>query len=95
MQAALKEAIKTFDPQTASGLPQSSKSSMNTGWGQVNQLVRQGFESLKQAQAEYPIEIRHILCDHLGGEAWGVGKNRGGIQPSGHRATDPVSGAAV
>jgi RHS repeat-associated protein len=71
MQAALKKALKTFDPQTASGLPQSAQSAMNTGWGpEMNQLVRQGFESLQAAQAEeeakYPIEVRHILCDHLG-----------------------------
>jgi RHS repeat-associated protein len=36
----------------------------------MNQLVRRGLNSMQQAQAEeearYPIEVRHIVCDHLG-----------------------------
>jgi RHS repeat-associated protein len=71
MLQALTRALKGFNPHTASGLPADAQKQMDSAWGaEMNQLVRRGLNTMQQAQAEeearYPIEVRHIVCDHLG-----------------------------
>jgi RHS repeat-associated protein len=71
MLQALTRALKGFNPHTASGLPAGAQKQMDSAWGaEMNQLVRRGLNTMQQAQAEeearYPIEVRHIVCDHLG-----------------------------